>query len=65
MDLKKKNSLIEINSVIWLLLLTREYVEAHGNYKNKSSQLRDLKKFIDRLDNIMTDRQARYKTLRR
>ncbi|XP_060790472.1 structural maintenance of chromosomes protein 6 isoform X2 [Neoarius graeffei] len=45
--------------------VVREYVEAHGNYKNKSSQLRDLKKFIDRLDNIMTDRQARYKTLRR
>ncbi|KAI5618955.1 structural maintenance of chromosomes protein 6 isoform X2, partial [Silurus asotus] len=43
----------------------REYAEAHSNYKNKSSQLRDLKKFIDRLDNIMTDRQARYKTLRR
>ncbi|XP_062864147.1 structural maintenance of chromosomes protein 6 [Trichomycterus rosablanca] len=43
----------------------REYAEAHKNYKNKSSQLRDLKKFIDRLDNIMTDRQARYKTLRR
>lgn len=43
----------------------REYVEAHSNYKNKSGQLRDLKKFIDCLDNIMTDRQARYKTLRR
>ncbi|XP_030627220.1 structural maintenance of chromosomes protein 6 [Chanos chanos] len=43
----------------------REYAEAHGNYKNKSNQLRDLKKFIDRLDNIMTDRQARYKILRR
>uniref|UniRef100_A0A4W4GGL2 Structural maintenance of chromosomes protein 6 n=1 Tax=Electrophorus electricus TaxID=8005 RepID=A0A4W4GGL2_ELEEL len=43
----------------------REYAEAHSNYKSKSSQLRDLKKFIDRLDNIMTDRQARYKTLRR
>ncbi|XP_076834227.1 structural maintenance of chromosomes protein 6 isoform X2 [Brachyhypopomus gauderio] len=43
----------------------REYAEAHTNYKSKSSQLRDLKKFIDRLDNIMTDRQARYKTLRR
>ncbi|XP_012677888.1 structural maintenance of chromosomes protein 6 [Clupea harengus] len=43
----------------------RDYAEAHENYKSKSSQLRDLKKFIDRLDNIMTDRQARYKTLRR
>ncbi|XP_073726011.1 structural maintenance of chromosomes protein 6 isoform X1 [Misgurnus anguillicaudatus] len=43
----------------------REYAEAHGNYKSKSNQLRDLKKFIDRLDNIMTDRQARYKILRR
>ncbi|KAM9465780.1 structural maintenance of chromosomes protein 6 [Clarias gariepinus] len=45
--------------------VVKEYSEAHGNYKNKSNQLRDLKKFIDRLDNIMTDRQARYKTLRR
>ncbi|XP_065110604.1 structural maintenance of chromosomes protein 6 isoform X2 [Paramisgurnus dabryanus] len=43
----------------------REYAEAHVNYKSKSNQLRDLKKFIDRLDNIMTDRQARYKILRR
>ncbi|XP_066524825.1 structural maintenance of chromosomes protein 6 isoform X2 [Hoplias malabaricus] len=43
----------------------REYAEALSNYKNKSSQLRELKRFIDRLDNIMTDRQARYKTLRR
>ncbi|XP_051578178.1 structural maintenance of chromosomes protein 6 isoform X1 [Myxocyprinus asiaticus] len=43
----------------------REYAEAHSNYKSKSSQLRDLKRFIDRLDNIMTDRQIRYKLLRR
>ncbi|KAA0710832.1 Structural maintenance of chromosomes protein 6 [Triplophysa tibetana] len=45
--------------------VVREYAEAHSNYKSKSNQLRDLKKFIDRLDNIMTDRQARYKILRR
>ncbi|XP_056623223.1 structural maintenance of chromosomes protein 6 isoform X2 [Triplophysa dalaica] len=45
--------------------VVREYAEAHSNYKIKSNQLRDLKKFIDRLDNIMTDRQARYKILRR
>ncbi|KAL2098864.1 hypothetical protein ACEWY4_005344 [Coilia grayii] len=43
----------------------RDYAEAHENYRSKSNQLRDLKKFIDCLDNIMTDRQARYKTLRR
>ncbi|RXN29322.1 structural maintenance of chromosomes 6-like protein [Labeo rohita] len=43
----------------------REYAEAYSNYKNKSSQLRDLRKFIDRLDNIMIDRQDRYKSLRR
>ncbi|ROL42817.1 Structural maintenance of chromosomes protein 6 [Anabarilius grahami] len=43
----------------------REYAEAHSNYKSKSSQLRDLRKFIDRLDNIMIDRQDRYKSLRR
>ncbi|XP_073683630.1 structural maintenance of chromosomes protein 6 [Garra rufa] len=43
----------------------REYAEAHSNYKNKSSQLRDLRKFIDRLDSIMIDRQDRYKSLRR
>ncbi|XP_005158646.1 structural maintenance of chromosomes protein 6 isoform X1 [Danio rerio] len=45
--------------------IIREYAEAHSNYKSKSSQLRDLRKFIDRLDNIMIDRQDRYKTLRK
>uniref|UniRef100_A0A8C1T6F8 Structural maintenance of chromosomes protein 6 n=1 Tax=Cyprinus carpio TaxID=7962 RepID=A0A8C1T6F8_CYPCA len=43
----------------------REYAEAHTNYKSKSSQLRDLRKFIDRLDHIMIDRQDRYKSMRR
>ncbi|XP_016296357.1 structural maintenance of chromosomes protein 6-like [Sinocyclocheilus anshuiensis] len=43
----------------------REYAEAHSNYKSKSSQLRDLRKFIDRLDHIMIDRQDRYKSMRR
>uniref|UniRef100_A0A671N6N7 Structural maintenance of chromosomes protein 6 n=1 Tax=Sinocyclocheilus anshuiensis TaxID=1608454 RepID=A0A671N6N7_9TELE len=43
----------------------REYAEAHNNYKSKSSQLRDLRKFIDRLDHIMIDRQDRYKSMRR
>uniref|UniRef100_A0A9J7XAY0 Structural maintenance of chromosomes protein 6 n=1 Tax=Cyprinus carpio carpio TaxID=630221 RepID=A0A9J7XAY0_CYPCA len=42
-----------------------QYAEAHTNYKSKSSQLRDLRKFIDRLDHIMIDRQDRYKSMRR
>ncbi|XP_052436639.1 structural maintenance of chromosomes protein 6 [Carassius gibelio] len=41
----------------------REYAEAHSNYKSKSGQLRDLRKFIDRLDLIMTDRQDRCKIM--
>ncbi|MBN3308903.1 SMC6 protein, partial [Amia calva] len=43
----------------------KEYSEALINYKNNSSQVKDLKRFIDRLDNIMNDRQARYKKMRR
>uniref|UniRef100_A0A6Q2ZCH3 Structural maintenance of chromosomes protein 6 n=1 Tax=Esox lucius TaxID=8010 RepID=A0A6Q2ZCH3_ESOLU len=42
-----------------------EYAEALANYRDKSNQVRDLKKFIDRLDNIMSDRQTRYKIMRR
>ncbi len=47
------------------MYFSREYAEAHSNYKSKSSQLRDLRKFIDRLDHIMIDRQDRYKSMRR
>ncbi|KAL0969802.1 hypothetical protein UPYG_G00232480 [Umbra pygmaea] len=43
----------------------REFSEALANYRDKSNQLRDLKKFIDRLENIMSDRQTRYKIMRR
>uniref|UniRef100_A0A668AAD1 Structural maintenance of chromosomes 6 n=1 Tax=Myripristis murdjan TaxID=586833 RepID=A0A668AAD1_9TELE len=42
-----------------------EYAEALAVYRDKSNQVRDLKRFIDRLDNIMSDRQNRYKILRR
>ncbi|XP_029900148.1 structural maintenance of chromosomes protein 6 [Myripristis murdjan] len=45
--------------------VVREYAEALAVYRDKSNQVRDLKRFIDRLDNIMSDRQNRYKILRR
>uniref|UniRef100_A0A3Q2NT46 Structural maintenance of chromosomes protein 6 n=1 Tax=Fundulus heteroclitus TaxID=8078 RepID=A0A3Q2NT46_FUNHE len=43
----------------------REYAEALALYKEKTNQVRDLRKFIDRLNNIMSDRQNRYKIMRR
>ncbi|MGH0135261.1 UNVERIFIED_CONTAM: hypothetical protein FKN15_056086 [Acipenser sinensis] len=43
----------------------KEYFEALNNYKDNSSLVKDLKRFIDRLDNIMNERQARYKQMRR
>ncbi|KAM6961221.1 structural maintenance of chromosomes protein 6 [Aplochiton taeniatus] len=46
-------------------LVVRQYAEALSNYRDKSNQVRDLKKFTDRLDNIMSDRQNRYKIMRR
>ncbi|KAG7465711.1 hypothetical protein MATL_G00156340 [Megalops atlanticus] len=45
--------------------ITREYKEALENYRSKTSQVRDLRKFVSRLDYIINDRQARYKILRR
>lgn len=45
--------------------LIREYAEALSLYKEKTNQVRDLRKFIDRLNNIMSDRQNRYKIMRR
>lgn len=45
--------------------IVREYAEAVSLYRLKTSQVRDLKRFIDCLDNIMSDRQNRYKDLRR
>ncbi|XP_017277077.1 structural maintenance of chromosomes protein 6 [Kryptolebias marmoratus] len=45
--------------------VVREYAEALSLYKEKTIQVRDLRKFIDRLRNIMSDRQNRYKILRR
>ncbi|XP_047249227.1 structural maintenance of chromosomes protein 6 isoform X2 [Girardinichthys multiradiatus] len=43
----------------------REYAEALSLYKEKTNQVRDLRRFIDRLNNIMSDRQNRYKIMRR
>ncbi|XP_038155510.1 structural maintenance of chromosomes protein 6 [Cyprinodon tularosa] len=43
----------------------REYAEALSLYKEKTNQVRDLRKFIDRLNIIMSDRQNRYKIMRR
>uniref|UniRef100_UPI003AAB4E74 structural maintenance of chromosomes protein 6 n=1 Tax=Centroberyx gerrardi TaxID=166262 RepID=UPI003AAB4E74 len=45
--------------------VVREYAEALAVYRDKTNQVRDLKRFIDRLDNIMSDRQNRYKIMRR
>ncbi|XP_072313154.1 structural maintenance of chromosomes protein 6 [Eucyclogobius newberryi] len=45
--------------------VVREYAEALALYRQKTSQVRDLKRFINCLDNIMSDRQNRYKILRR
>ncbi|XP_068436036.1 structural maintenance of chromosomes protein 6 [Clinocottus analis] len=45
--------------------VVREYAEALARYREKTNQVRDLRKFIDQLDNIMSDRQDRYKLMRR
>uniref|UniRef100_A0AAQ5WWI7 Structural maintenance of chromosomes protein 6 n=1 Tax=Amphiprion ocellaris TaxID=80972 RepID=A0AAQ5WWI7_AMPOC len=45
--------------------VVREYAEALALYREKANQVRDLRRFIDRLDNIMSDRQNRYKVMRR
>ncbi|XP_034418531.1 structural maintenance of chromosomes protein 6 isoform X4 [Cyclopterus lumpus] len=45
--------------------VVREYAEALALYREKTNQVRDLRRFIDQLDNIMSDRQDRYKTMRR
>uniref|UniRef100_A0AAQ5XFB7 Structural maintenance of chromosomes protein 6 n=1 Tax=Amphiprion ocellaris TaxID=80972 RepID=A0AAQ5XFB7_AMPOC len=42
-----------------------QYAEALALYREKANQVRDLRRFIDRLDNIMSDRQNRYKVMRR
>lgn len=46
-------------------LLVREYAEALALYREKTNQVRDLRGFIDQLDHIMSDRQNRYKIMRR
>uniref|UniRef100_A0A3B5AWY9 Structural maintenance of chromosomes protein 6 n=1 Tax=Stegastes partitus TaxID=144197 RepID=A0A3B5AWY9_9TELE len=43
----------------------REYAEALALYREKTNQVRDLRRFIDQLDNIVSDRQNRYKIMRR
>ncbi|KAM7376228.1 hypothetical protein PAMP_005971 [Pampus punctatissimus] len=45
--------------------VVREYAEALALYREKTNQVKDLRRFIDRLDNIMSDRQNRYKIMRR
>ncbi|KAM6917310.1 structural maintenance of chromosomes protein 6 [Lycodopsis pacificus] len=45
--------------------VVREYAQALALYREKTNQVRDLRRFIDQLDNIMSDRQDRYKTMRR
>ncbi|XP_051813828.1 structural maintenance of chromosomes protein 6 isoform X1 [Acanthochromis polyacanthus] len=45
--------------------VVREYAEAFTLYREKANQVRDLRRFIDRLDNIVSDRQNRYKIMRR
>ncbi|KAL6105278.1 uncharacterized protein ACO6RY_06840 [Pungitius sinensis] len=45
--------------------VVREYAEALALYREKTNQVRDLRGFIDQLDNIMSDRQNRYKIMRR
>nr|XP_046268736.1 structural maintenance of chromosomes protein 6 [Scatophagus argus]XP_046268738.1 structural maintenance of chromosomes protein 6 [Scatophagus argus] len=45
--------------------VVREYAEALTLYRQKTNQVRDLRRFIDRLDNIISDRQNRYKVMRR
>ncbi|KAI4795695.1 hypothetical protein KUCAC02_029713, partial [Chaenocephalus aceratus] len=46
-------------------LTVREYAEAVSLFRQKSKQARDLRRFIDRLEHIISDRQSRYKVLRR
>ncbi|XP_007561866.1 structural maintenance of chromosomes protein 6 [Poecilia formosa] len=62
--LKKKLKVYEGNHGEQELVI-REYAEALSLYKEKTNQVRDLRKFIDRLNNIMSDRQNRYKIMRR
>ncbi|XP_039992840.1 structural maintenance of chromosomes protein 6 isoform X2 [Xiphias gladius] len=45
--------------------VVREYAEALTLYREKTNQVRDLRRFIDQLDHIMSDRQSRYKIMRR
>ncbi|XP_043997776.1 structural maintenance of chromosomes protein 6 [Gambusia affinis] len=62
--LKKKLKVYEGNHGEQELVI-REYAKALSLYKEKTNQVRDLRKFIDRLNNIMSDRQNRYKIMRR
>uniref|UniRef100_A0A7N5ZWI1 Structural maintenance of chromosomes protein 6 n=1 Tax=Anabas testudineus TaxID=64144 RepID=A0A7N5ZWI1_ANATE len=62
--LKKKIKVLESNHGEQEKVV-REYAEALALYREKTNQVRDLRRFIDRLDNIMSDRQNRYKIMRR
>uniref|UniRef100_A0A3Q1HAV8 Structural maintenance of chromosomes protein 6 n=1 Tax=Anabas testudineus TaxID=64144 RepID=A0A3Q1HAV8_ANATE len=59
--LKKKIKVLESNHGEQ----EKVYAEALALYREKTNQVRDLRRFIDRLDNIMSDRQNRYKIMRR
>lgn len=48
-----------------ILRVVRELAEALSLYREKNKQVRDLRRFIDQLDSIISDRQNRYKVLRR
>uniref|UniRef100_A0A8C9T0M5 Structural maintenance of chromosomes 6 n=1 Tax=Scleropages formosus TaxID=113540 RepID=A0A8C9T0M5_SCLFO len=45
--------------------IIREYAEALKSYQEAANQVKDLKRFIDCLDNIMNDRLMRFKMMRR
>ncbi|XP_037602346.1 structural maintenance of chromosomes protein 6 [Sebastes umbrosus] len=62
--LKKKIKVFESNHGDCEQVI-REYAEALALYREKTNQVRDLRRFIDQLENIMSDRQNRYKIMRR
>ncbi|XP_068195260.1 structural maintenance of chromosomes protein 6 [Antennarius striatus] len=44
--------------------VVREYAEALKLYRKKTNQVRDLRRFVNQLNDIILDRQNRYKVLR-
>uniref|UniRef100_A0A3Q3EEY7 Structural maintenance of chromosomes protein 6 n=1 Tax=Labrus bergylta TaxID=56723 RepID=A0A3Q3EEY7_9LABR len=62
-QLKEKIKVLESHFLSCALI--REYAEALALYRKKTNHVTDLRGFIDRLDNIMSDRSNRYKVMRR